>query len=336
MKRIWHWWIVLTMLVACGSTPTTNTTTAPSEDSALAPAVIATPDLPGRLLLAKQGDIWMWSEGSLQQLTQSGDAWQPAFSQDGTRIVFVRRGQSYSDIMLTSAAGGEAVQLTDNGSRHPLQSFERIYDSMWAFYPAFSPDGSEIVFASQFGPPEGSPAAEYRLIMYTMEARAGAPRKSAYADGSGNVGHMIYDQSGAGVFFAFAPAGQNGAPRIMRYNVQTGSLTIPVGMPDQSYDPALSADGNTLYFAKRTDAGTDIFSLAMNGGTPTQLTTLNTARSPAISPDDSWLVFLAVPPGAAGFELWAQAMSDGQPRGDAVQLTRDQHFDADSGISWGK
>jgi TolB protein len=74
----------------------------------------------------------------------------------------------------------------------------------------------------------------------------------------------------------------------------------------------------------------------MNGGTATQLTTLNTARAPAISPDGSWLVFLAVPPGAAGFELWAQALSDGQPSGDAVQLTRDQHFDADSGISWGK
>jgi TolB protein len=271
----------------------------------------------------------------LQQITKSGDAWQPAFSRDGTRIVFVRRTESASDIMLTSAAGGEAIQLTDNMSRHALHSFERIYDSTWALYPSFSPDGSRIVYASQFGPPEGSPASEYRLIMYFMDARAGAKRIDGYADGSGNIGHSIFDVDGKNIYFAFNPAGQNGAPRIMRYTIESGRLTIPTGMPDQSYDPALSPDGQTIYFALRTATGTDIFGLPVNGGTPTQLTTLNTARAPAISPDGSWLVYLAVPAGAPGFELYAQKLKDGAPDGDAVQMTRDQLFDADSGISWG-
>ncbi len=336
MKRVLLWWAVLVMLVACTQTASPAPETNVTEDTALEPAVIASPDLPGRLLLAKQGDLWMWQEGNLYQITQSGDAWQPTFSRDGTRIVFVRRGQSFSDIMLTSAAGGDAVQLTDNGSRYPLQSFERIYDSLWAFYPSFSPDGSTIVFASQFGPPEGSPAAEYRFIMYTMEARAGAKRTSEYADGAGNVGHVIYDATGDGVYFAFTPAGQTGAPRIMRYNMNTGALTIPVGMPDQSYDPALDPSGTTLYFAKRTADGTDIFALPVAGGTPVQMTFLNTARAPALSPDGNWLVFLAVPDGEAGFELYAQAIVDNQPSGDPVLMTRDQLFDADSGISWSK
>ena len=137
------------------------------------------------------------------------------------------------------------------------------------------------------------------------------------------------------IYFAFSPAGQNGAPRIMRYTIGNGRLTMPTGMPDQSYDPALSHDGQTIYFALRTATGTDIFGLPVNGGTPTQMTKLNTARAPAISPDGAWLVFLAVPAGAPGFELYAQKLKDGKLDGDAVQMTRDQLFDADSGISWG-
>jgi TolB protein len=122
----------------------------------------------------------------------------------------------------------------------------------------------------------------------------------------------------------------------MYYNLATGALSLPVGMPDQSYDPALSPDGATLFFAKRDSDGTDIYSIPTTGGTPQRLTTNKTARAPAVSPDGAWVVYLAVPPQAAGFELWAQKLADGKPDGDPVQITRDQLFDADSGISWGK
>lgn len=339
MKRVIVMLMTALLLMACTQTPTVTTTNdgtaVPVAEVARDPAVIAAPSLPGRLLLAKAGNLVMWSNGNLQQLTVSGDAWQPAFSRDGTRIVFVRRGQSFSDIMLTSSAGGEAIQLTDNGSRHPLQSFERMYDSMWAFYPTFTPDGSRIAYASQFGPPEGSPASEYRLIMYVMDARAGAQRSSAYADGSGNIGRMIFENDGDHVIFEFNPAVE-GEPRLLRYSIADGKLTVPAGVPNQSYDPALSHDNARLYFAKRDDRMTDIYMLKFGDSTAQKITNLGTARSPEISPDGEWMVFLAIPEGASGFELWAQKLKDGMPDGDAVQMTRDQHFDVDSGISWGQ
>lgn len=339
MKRVVLMVLTALILMACTQS-TTNTTTSdgtviPVAEGSRDPAVIATPSLPGRLLLAKAGNLVMWSNGALQQLTVSGDAWQPAFSRDGTRIVFVRRGQSYSDIMLTSSAGGEAIQLTDNGSRHPLQSFERMYDSMWAFYPTFTPDGSRIAYASQYGPPEGSPAAEYRLIMYVMDARSGAERSSAYADGTGNVGRMIFENDGDHVIFEFNPAVE-GDPRILRYSIAQDTLSVPTGVPNQSYDPALSPDNARLYFAKRDGQDTDIYVLKFGETTIQKLTNLGSARSPEISPDGEWMVFLAIPDGASGFELWAQKLKDGLPDGDVVQLTRDQHFDVDSGISWGQ
>lgn len=339
MNRLIMIAIMMIVLVGCAQSSAEQTTVdgtaIPVVEDTRDPAVIAAPSLPGRLLLAKSGNLVMWSNGNLQQLTVSGDAWQPAFSRDGTRIVFVRRGQSFSDIMLTSSAGGEAIQLTDNGSRHPLQSFERMYDSMWAFYPTFTPDGSRIAYASQYGPPEGSPAAEYRLIMYVMDARAGAQRSSAYADGSGNIGRMIFENDGDHVIFEFNPAVES-EPRILRYSIAQGTLSVPTGVPNQSYDPALSPDNTRLYFAKRDDQSTDIYMLAFGSTTAQKITDLKSARSPEISPDGEWMVFLAIPEGASGFELWAQKLKDGLPDGDPVQMTRDQHFDADSGISWGQ
>lgn len=339
MKRFLMGVVMAIMLVACSTSATEpvapDGTTVPVADVARDPAVIATPSLPGRLLLAKSGNLVMWANGNLQQLTVSGDAWQPAFSRDGTRIVFVRRGQSYSDVMLTSSAGGEAIQLTDNGSRHPLQSFERMYDSMWAFYPTFTPDGGRIAYASQYGPPEGSPAAEYRLIMYVMDARAGAERIDAFADGAGNVGRMIFENDGDHVIFEFNPAVE-GDPRILRYSIAQGTLTVPTGVPNHSYDPALSPDNSRLYFAKRDELQTDIHVLTFGTNVAQQITNLGAARSPEISPDGEWMVFLAIPEGASGFELWAQKLKDGLPDGEPVQMTRDQHFDADSGISWGQ
>jgi TolB protein len=156
------------------------------------------------------------------------------------------------------------------------------------------------VYISTFGSRKRSPHLNIVSSCTSWDARAGAKRVDGYADGSGNIGHSIFDIDGKNIYFAFSPAGQNGAPRIMRYAIGSRRLTIPTGMPDQSYDPALSPDGQTIYFALRTATGTDIFRLPVNGGTPTQLTKLNTARAPAISPDGAWLVYLAVPAGSSG------------------------------------
>jgi TolB protein len=293
--------------------------------------------LPGRLLFVQGGNLWLWQGDAGRQITQGGDAFQPAWSPDGRQIAYIQRATSYSDLVVMPADGGEPLRLTQDGPDSSVYSYERIYSSMWAFYPAFSPDGRQIAFASQAGPPTGSPAAEYRISLFSTPAGGGG-RTQLYADEGGHVGRLAYAPDGQAIVFAYGPAGE-GAPTLYRYSDSSGGATPLNGIPEQSYDPAFSPDGGWLAFAARADGHTDVFAARAAGGAPVRLTSLGTARAPAFSPDGTLLAFLAIAPGAHSFDLWVVdletspegALVAGQPR----QITQGMALDADSGVAWG-
>jgi TolB protein len=291
------------------------------------------------MLVVQGGNLWIWQGDAGRQLTSSGDAFQPAWSPDGQRIAYIQRVTSFSDLLVMPAAGGEPLQLTQDGPDSSVYSYERIYASTWAFYPAWSPDGATIAFASQAGPPGGAPAAEFRVSLFATPAQAGGERTQLYADEGGHVGRLAYAPDGQSIAFAYGPAG-DGAPTIYRYAVAGGSAAPLAGAPAQSYDPAWSPDGRWLAFAARANGRTDLFALRSSGGSPIQLTSLGAARAPAFSPDGKQLAFLAIAPGGNSFDLWVLdlqagadgALAPGQPR----QITQGMALDADSGVAWGK
>jgi TolB protein len=297
--------------------------------------------LPGRLLFVEGGNLWLWQGDAGRQITSSGDSFQPAWSPDGQWIAYVQRGTSYSDLLMQPTAGGESLRLTQDGPDSSVYSYERVYASMWAFYPAFSPDGTTIAYASQASPPSGEPAAEFHISLFSTPAVAGGSRTQLYADEGGHVGRLAYAPDGASIVFAYGPE-EEGAPTLYRYTHTSGSAAPLPGAPEQSYDPAFSPDGHWLAFAARAEGRTDVF--AMPSGTPAaapmRLTSLGTARAPAFSPDGKLLAFLAIAPGANSFDLWVVdlqpgpggALQPGQPR----QITQGMGLDADSGVAWGR
>jgi TolB protein len=306
--------------------------------AAPAPTVQAEVRLPGRLLFVRAGDLWLWQDSAGRQLTSRGDLTQPAWSPDGARIAAAQRGESYSEIVLLGPDGGSPLPVTRGGSRLPLHSYERIYDTTWSFYPSFSPDGREIAFAAQAAPPAGSPAAEYSLALYTAAPAAGGGKTQRFAPAEGNVGRPAYAPDGSAIVFAYAPGGQS-APHLLRLDRRSGAVAPPSGAPDQSYDPAFSGDGRWLAFAARDGGRTDIFAAPAGGGAPVRLTSLGTARAPAFAPDGSMLAFLAVAPGDRRFDLWVvdlSAGSGGLRAANPRQITRGLGLDADAGLAWGK
>lgn len=295
--------------------------------------------LPGRLLFVRNGNVWMWQDQTGRPLTADGAALHPAWSPDGTRIVFAQRDQSFSDLMALPLDGNAPLRLTDNGSSKPPNSFERIRESIWAFYPSFAPDGQTIAFASQYAPPSGSPATEYHLALFSMPAQAGGARRLIYADDAGHVGRVTHTPDGSAIVFVLEPATTGGAARILRYDRATGATTPMPGVPPQSYDPAFSPDGRWLAFASRDGDRTDIFAVPAAGGAVARLTSIGTARAPAFSPDGRMIAFLAVAPGEIGFDLWVadlRVISDGLQASTPRQVSIGLRADADSGLSWGK
>ncbi len=341
-------WPVMVLLTACASAAT-NVTPA----STLLPATtpLAVPGAPqptpvtagvrlsGRLLFVRDGTIWMWQDQTGRPLIGGNQAFQPVWAPDGSTIAYIQRDQSSSDLMIMTPDGGEPLRLTDNGSRHPPGSFERIFDSVWAFYPSFAPNGQTIAYASQYAPPSGSPAAEYHLALFTIPAQPGGARRLIYADDAGHVGRVTHTPDGAAIVFTLEPAYAGGSSRIMRYDRTTGTVAPQPDVPPGSYDPAFSPDGRWLAFASRDGERTDIFAVPAAGGTVVRLTSLGTARAPAFSPDGGQIAFLAVTPGETGFDLW---VADIRIIGDSILATSPRQVsiglraDADSGLSWGR
>jgi TolB protein len=304
--------------------------------------------LPGRLLFVQRGVVWMWAGGEARPLFGEGVAWQPEWSPDGERIVYIERGQSYSDVMLADAQGNHLNQLTFYGSDRQLESHERIYDTMWAFYPTWTPEGKRITIVSQYGPPAGAPAVEANLALYTIST-GGSGRRQLFTDTTAHCGNMDYLPTGSagaestrGLVYTHISTLQDGVQQLSWLDISRGVSEPVPGAPEHSYDPAFSADGRWLAFAVSGEELTDVWALpgtavSAEQAEPHQLTMMGSARAPEFSPDGSLLAFLAIPPGKGGFDLWVADVSeqDGQlVLGTPRQLTEDMALDADSGLSW--
>jgi TolB protein len=328
VRRLLQFIILVLVLVGCASA---------NEAGPAAPAELRGAALPGRLLFVADGAIWQWQGREARRLITAGDPTQPAFAPDGERIAYVTRSNSASDLVVADRNGRELARLTANEPAAPPNSLERVTASRWALYPAWSPDGEQLVVTSQAAPPVGDPPAEYNLALYSLDVGPAAQLTPLYADAGAHCGRSVFAPDGSLVFVRSALT-DDGAQQLYRLDPQLGTSTPLPGAPTPSYDPAFSADGAWLAFAAHSSAGTDIFALPGSGGAAQQLTTMGSARAPAFAPDGGQMAFLAIAPGESGFDLWVSDLTrtenGGLSAGTPRRLTSGRNLDADAGLTW--
>jgi TolB protein len=309
--RTWRWVLLaLLLIVALGGA-----------------AVSAAPDLPGRILFVKDGDLWLLDGGGSHQLATGGTFSQPSWAPDGGSLAYVYRGTNFGDIFVTDDQGQSQTRLTNSQSTV-------LDNNDWNLRPTFSPDGTLIAFVSDKN-------STFPTV-WLMNAADGTGRHALPAPGLA--------QQEAADALAWSPDGTQLAVTLFNEPGPTQIALIPLGpgnrqlsrivtdVPGGALDPAWAPDGSWIAFAGREGYTVEIYAEQPDGSSLTRLTNDGAlARSPAWSPDGRRVAYLSNKTGY--FEIWAVdvradesgALVASSPR----QLTQDLHVDAASGLSWG-
>lgn len=212
----------------------------------------------------------------------------PAWSPDGTQVVFCTRRDGNYEIYLMNADGSDKTNLSDS----PLEDCS----SSW------SPDGTKVAFASN---------RDGNNEIYVMNA-----------DGSGKT--RLIDNPAFDMFPNWAPDGKrivfvsdrDGQMDIYVMNVDGGGVIRLSDMGVGDAFPTWSPDGTKIAFGSNSDGNYDIYVMNSDGSGLTRLTD-NPANDwfPSWSPDGTQITFSSERDGNA--EIYAMN-ADGS---DQMRLT---------------
>ncbi len=225
--------------------------------------------------------------------TFPGNEVSPAVSPDGTRVAFTwERGAGEKPSLW--------VKLVDSAT--PLRLTRAAGADR---YPAWSPDGQEIVF---------SRVADGRCSLSVVPA-IGGPVRTLADCGRGEGVKPSWSPDDRTI--ALAARASDGRWRIELLDVASGArapLTSPPAGVDGDWDPAFSPDGRSIAFVRTlTDGVDDLWVVSARGGDARRLTFENRALTGADwTPDGKSIVFSSSRAGL--FSLWRLPLSGGEPR----------------------
>jgi Tol biopolymer transport system component len=299
-------------------------------------------DVPGMLVYAKAGNIWLQRVGTAEQLTDGGLDAMPAISPDGAWVYFIRtapepgrwkvnglarRFKLETPSLLRMRADGEGAPETLLTGRLPVGTYT------WSTFlrqPAISPDGRTVALVT-----DGPDPAKRDVVLQLLDLET-LTLTDLEAPQSAPLGHQDPAWSPDGRYLLYVKNGRDGTrgtPVIMRYDTTTGK-TIAITGPGYT-TPAWSPDGRFIAATRSTAFGTDVVVLDARGAELLRLTTDERSFSPAWSPIGDAIAYLEIDRGVT--DLWlARIDVAGMPTagGDRLQLTVAAGLDPGSRPGW--
>jgi dipeptidyl aminopeptidase/acylaminoacyl peptidase len=282
--------------------PTVQRTPTPPDEVVVptAPPVEVVKPIPGTLLYVKDGNIWLQTDRTPQQLTKGGRDAMPTFSADGKRVYFVRTRPAEGrwtingvlrdyrldvpSLMYIPVGGGAAKRVMDGVVDGPG-------NLKWAGFirnPAVSPSGRYIAIATDLPDPTRSDVVI--KIWDTRRDRLVDPGLSQVAPlghqdpvwrpGSDQLAYVRSDRDGA-----------KGTPRLYLYDMSTEKTRAITG-PGYLH-PSFSPDGRYLTATKTSAFGTDVVILNVaTGAEVLQVTNDGTSWAPVWSDAGDQIAYL--------------------------------------------
>lgn len=216
-----------------------------------------------------KGDIYTVpvAGGQARQLTtQSSYETEPVWSPDGKKIAFASDREGGSDIFIMDAAGGPATRLTFNSASEIPQGF--------------TPDGKAVIYSAsiQDAPSALLFPASWQTELYSIPVKGGRPRQILSTPAEA----VNYLPDGKSFIYVDRKGGEDQwrkhhtssvTREIWKYDAATGRHTNLTNHPGEDRSPAVTPDGQTLYFLSERDGGTfNVYSMDLSN--PSKITAL--------------------------------------------------------------
>lgn len=216
-----------------------------------------------------KGDIYTVpvAGGQARQLTtQSSYETEPVWSPDGKKIAFASDREGGSDIFIMDAEGGPATRLTFNSASEIPQGF--------------TPDGKAVIYSAsiQDAPSALLFPASWQTELYSIPVKGGRPRQILSTPAEA----VNYLPDGKSFIYVDRKGGEDQwrkhhtssvTREIWKYDAATGRHTNLTNHPGEDRSPAVTPDGQTLYFLSERDGGTfNVYSMDLSN--PSKITAL--------------------------------------------------------------
>jgi Tol biopolymer transport system component len=273
-------------------------TPAPSNVVVVVPEVT----VPGSIVYAKAGNIWIQSGKQAHQLTGGGHDSMPSWSPDGKDIYFIR---TTDEIGMWPSQGSErryqmtvpaVMRVRADGSADPVAVFDghiSVGSRDWFYWirqPVLSPDGKTLALVSDGPDPTKSDVVlqfydlskKKRTVPAVSEITPLGHQDPAWRP-DGKV--LLYVRNGR--------EGTRGAPVIYRWDVAK-KTSVPVTGPGY-LEPTFSPDGRFIAATRTSSFGNDVVILdATSGREVLRVTTDGASWAPAWSPVGDAITFLHI------------------------------------------
>ncbi|MBT5873664.1 MAG: PKD domain-containing protein [Candidatus Latescibacteria bacterium] len=194
-------------------------------------------------------------DGSDVRPLTDGYDYSPAWSPDGTRIAFVSDRDGSQDIFIMDADGTNEVNLTNDGPNNWRGGKMSASPA-----PAWSPDGSQIVFSS---------LRSGNWDLYVVSAAGGRP-SLLLADSSEDLAPS-WAPNGEELVFASNRKGK-GQWQIFKWRVGDPAVVNISNSPYADTEPVYSRDGSRILFTSNRTGGADLYIMQADGSQQTRVT----------------------------------------------------------------
>jgi hypothetical protein len=304
--------------------------------------------LPGTIFVSQDGAIYAITGSNVRRLPlpQGGDWMQPRVLPDGTLLV-VRRFDAYSDLYHVTAAGHVLGQMTADDQATSNRTLQLDH---WILWPALSPDGTTVYFATDS--PKPAPGQSYEVDFSLWSAPVAGALTISDAGISGGTRWSVPDSYTGGdiepaplpdgnvLYASYANTGKGTVVSVL--GLQTGPGTAMVSLTSPAQDcgaPAVAADGVTVAMVCADRGQTADLEVATLEGSalsaPRVLVANCLCNSPSWSPSGDNLLYLNASDPDGTFGLWYIAGAVGAHPSAAKRVTDTSvDLDATSAAAW--